>query len=118
MGYPPSDTQHAQRLQQLAESRHAVITEPLTALLKPPAAFTTCSQDDRSAAIRLLSSQSPAAGKKSKPSDFNYKEIHAGLRSVVNGQGERGVAVALIQMLLSKGANVNVSREGMSPDER
>jgi hypothetical protein len=114
MDQAPSNTRYAERLQHLAESRHAIITEPLAALSRSSVASTNLSTDDRSAAIRLLQGQRNATSKKSKQSDFNYKEIHAGLRDVVNRQGEHRVAVALIQMLLSTGANVNVSREGMS----
>ncbi len=97
-----------QRLLQLAESRHAIITEPLAALLKPPAAPTTCSAADIAAAGGLLRGRS----KKSKQSDFNYKEIHVVLQDVVNKQGELAVIVALINMLLGKGGNVNIAREG------
>lgn len=116
MDHTLSNTQRVERLQKLAESRHAIITEPFVALPGPPAASTNCSNDDRSAAIRLLQGQSNAASKKPEQSDFSYKEIHAGLRNVVNTQGEQRVAMALIQMLLSQGANVNVSRKGVPPE--
>jgi hypothetical protein len=103
-----------QRLQQLAESRHAIITEPLAALSRPSAASTTCSAADRSAAIQLLQGQS----RKSKQSDFDYKEIHVVLQDVVKRGREQGVIVALIEMLLNKGGNVNISRESRSLMQR